>query len=99
MGERGVVFALLVRNSKTGKVVSGPEIITKGLVQEDKEGWFIDEATRLIKRVIAKFEQEKKRMDSPPETDLQEAVRLELRRFFNQNLGKKPVVLSIVMDL
>jgi mRNA degradation ribonuclease J1/J2 len=31
--------------------------------------------------------------------DLQETIRIELRRFFNANVGKKPVVLPIILDL
>ena len=31
--------------------------------------------------------------------DLQETIRVELRRFFNANIGKKPIVLPIVLEL
>ncbi|MGZ3698887.1 MAG: hypothetical protein ACXWP5_12210 [Bdellovibrionota bacterium] len=31
--------------------------------------------------------------------DLQETVRVELRRFFNERIGKKPTVLPIILDL
>jgi hypothetical protein len=34
-----------------------------------------------------------------PVMDLQETIRIELRRYFNQNIGKKPTVLPIILDL
>ena len=97
MGEKGVVFSLLVRNQETGKIIAGPEIISKGLVHEDKEGWIVEEAKKLVSKIVRKFEG-----GVPVDSggmDLQETIRVELRRFFNNNLGKKPTVLPIVLDL
>lgn len=97
MGEKGVVFSLLVRNSESRRVISGPEIISKGLAPVDKEPWLIDEAKNLVKRVVADYDLNLGLKG--PQIDLQETIRIELRRFFNQNLGKKPIVLPIVLDL
>ncbi len=98
MGEKGVVFSLLVRNAETRRIISGPEILSKGLVHESQEGWLVEEARNLVKQVVAEYESGE---PGPryAQFDLQEAIRVELRRFFNANLGKKPVVLPIVLDL
>lgn len=97
IGETGVVFSLLVRNSETRRIISGPEIISKGLVKEDREGWLIEEAKDIARRVIIRYEDELR--TGVVQMDLQETIRVELRRFFNQNLGKKPVVLPMILDL
>jgi ribonuclease J len=97
LGEKGVVFSLMVRNSESGRIISGPEIISRGLVNESMEGWLIDEAKTVVKHVLSDYEKE--RRQGAPEMDLQETIRVELRRFFNQNIGKKPVVLPIILDL
>ena len=97
MGEKGLLFSLLVRNQETGKIIAGPEIISKGLVHEDQEGWLIDESKKLVTRIVARFE-----FGSSAHSggmDLQETIRVELRRFYYNNLGKKPVVLPIILDL
>jgi len=97
MGEKGVVFSLMVRNAESRRIISGPEIISKGLVGEQMEGWIIEEAKKIVQQVIQKYDQN---LDgASPAFDLQETIRIELRRFFNQNLGKKPVVLPIILDL
>jgi mRNA degradation ribonuclease J1/J2 len=34
-----------------------------------------------------------------PEIDLSEEIRVELRRFFNANIGKKPTVVPVILEL
>ncbi len=97
MGEKGVVFSLLIRNAESRKIISGPEIIAKGLTHEDREPWLIVEAKKVVKKVVADFESGTS--DRGPEGDLQETIRVQLRRFFSHNIGRKPVVLPIILDL
>jgi len=97
MGETGIVFALLVRDQENRRVLSEPEVIFKGLVHENLEGFLIEEAVKRVKTVIVDYETSVDGGDYS--FDLQENVRVELRRFFKTNIGKKPVVLPIVMDL
>ncbi len=97
LGEKGIVFSLMVRNAESRRIVSGPEIITRGLVSESLEGWIIEEARNVVKKIIAEYD--RGIGNNAPKMDLQETIRIELRRFFNQNIGKKPTVLPIILDL
>jgi ribonuclease J len=97
LGEKGIVFSLMVRNVETRRIMSGPEIISKGLAHEDQEAFLIEEAKDLVRKIIIKYEQEVRAGDV--EMDLQETIRVELRRFFNANIGKKPTVLPIILDM
>jgi ribonuclease J len=97
MGEKGVVFSLMVRNAESRRIISGPEIISRGLTHESREGWVVEEAKKLVQKVISDYD--RSIGSRGPEMDLQETIRIELRRFFNQNIGKKPVVLPIILDL
>jgi ribonuclease J len=97
MGEKGVVFSLMVRNSETRRIISGPEIISKGLTHEESEAALIGEAKTVAMKIIVKYEDEIR--NGNYNMDLQETIRVELRRFFNHHLGKKPVVLPIILDL
>lgn len=104
LGEKGIVFSILIRNSKTRRILAGPEILTKGLVRQDEEGHWVDEAKEHMERWIQKrMAREDSEEDAPSASssiaDLQEAIRIELRRFFGNALGKKPTVLPIVIDL
>lgn len=93
MGETGVLFSLIIRNAKTQKIIAGPEMISKGLAIENQEAELLDAAKKLVRKVVTDYPV------LPSDTDLQETIRIELRRFFNQNIGKKPVVLPIILDL
>ncbi|MBI4924902.1 MAG: ribonuclease J [Bdellovibrio sp.] len=97
LGEKGVVFSLLVRNQKSQEILSGPEIISRGLVHENQEGWLVEEAKKQVIRVVKEYESQLHQ--NVQLIDLQETIRLELRRFFNKNIGKKPIVLPIILDL
>lgn len=100
LGEKGVVFSLMVRNAESRRIISGPEIISKGLAHESREGWLVEEAKKIVKKIIREYESG---LDGEglrgPQMDLQETIRVELRRFFYANIGKKPTVLPIVLDL
>ncbi len=97
IGEKGIVFSLLVRNSDTRRIMSIPEVISRGLTGEEMEPHLMEEAKTVVQKVIKQYEAEIR--EGNFNMDLQETIRVELRRFFNQNLGKKPVVLPIILDL
>jgi ribonuclease J len=97
LGEKGVVFALLIRSAESRRILSGPEIVSKGLASEQAEGWLVDEAKKLVKKIVVDYEQEV--ASGEAKMDLQENIRVQLRRFFNANIGKKPTVVSIVLDM
>ncbi|MFZ9594650.1 MAG: ribonuclease J [Bdellovibrionia bacterium] len=97
MGEKGVVFSLLVRNVESSRIISGPEIIAKGLTHEDREAWLLEEAKALVKKIVIEFERNPQ--SRGPNGDLQETIRIELRRFFDRNIGRKPIVLPIILDI
>ena len=97
LGEKGVVFSLLVRNLETRRIIAGPEIIAKGLANEQNEAWLLEEAKRIVQKTIVAYEDEV--AAGGARMDLQETIRIELRRFFNANIGKKPTVLPMILDL
>ena len=97
IGETGIVFCLLVRNSDSRAILSDPEIITKGLAPESEEVRLVLEARDVAKRIVGRYEAEIR--SGRPQMDLQETLRIELRRYFHSQIGKKPVVLPMVLDL
>jgi ribonuclease J len=97
LGEKGVVFALLIRNAESRHIVAGPEVISRGLVSETLESWMIDEARNCAKRVVQRYSESLNEHSTP--FDLGEEVRVELRRFFNANIGKKPTVIPLILDV
>ena len=97
LGEKGVVFSLLVRNAESRRILTPPEIMAKGLATEQVEQWLIEEAKNRVKKLVQEYETQLATQGT--EMDLQETIRIELRRFFLNNLGKKPTVMPIILDL
>ena len=97
LGEKGVVFVLMIRNAESHHILAGPEVLAKGLVSESMEGWLIEEAKNAARRVVERYTQSLD--ERGPPFDVQEEVRVELRRFFNANINKKPTVVPLVLDI
>ena len=97
LAELGVVFCLMSRERDSGRILSKPEIIAKGLVTEAFEPWLIEEALKVVDDEIKEYKKELKLGVIPD--DFAENVRIQLRRFFDRNLGKKPVVIPLILDV
>ncbi len=97
LGEMGVVFCLMTREKDSGKILSKPEIIARGLVSESMEPWLLDEALNIVQGQIEKYKQDLKM--GVINKDLAEEIRVELRRFLERNIGKKPTVIPLIMDV
>jgi mRNA degradation ribonuclease J1/J2 len=77
--------------------MAGPELIAKGLTSDGSESFLLDEAKDVVRRLIVQYDKELR--EGAVQMDFQEEVRVNLRRFFNSNIGKKPVVLPMLIDL
>lgn len=97
LAETGVVFCLMTREKDSGKILSKPEIIAKGLVSEAMESWLLEEAMKVVREQISKYTQDLKL--GVYNKDLAEEIRIELRRFLERNIGKKPTVIPLIMDV
>lgn len=97
LAEKGVISAVVTRDWRTGKVIQGPELIAKGVASESVEEFLLEEAKERVLEVIKRYHKNLK--NRGPKVDLAEEIRLEIRRFVNANLGKKPVVLSQITDI
>jgi len=61
------------------------------------ENWLIEESRELTRKIIVDYEDDVR--NGEPEIDLGEEIRVELRRFYNGNIGKKPVVVPVILEL
>jgi len=95
VAETGIVFSVLIRNSVTGKIMGGPDIISRGLLEAGTEGDLIEKAREVVLAVLSDVAASGREKSF----DLQEEIRIGLRRYFHSRLGKKPVVLPIIIDV
>lgn len=88
----GMVIVLLIVDKKTGEIVLGPEIVSKGFVFEQQYAHLLEDAKCVVLEV---FE------DTVPGSlkKLKERTRQSLRRFFRQVLDRDPVVVPLILSI
>ncbi|SDZ79833.1 ribonuclease J [Desulfuromusa kysingii] len=97
LANHGVVILLLAINQSTGKIVHGPEIFTKGFVPEDNQSSeaLLADAKQAVCDLLNEHSQE---MLSDWE-ELRVEVRKVLRRCFNKQIARRPLILPLIMQL
>jgi ribonuclease J len=97
VAETGIVFSVLIRNSVTGRIMAGPDIISRGFLDEESPaaGDLIEKAKEVVLAILHDAGETAKARP----VDLQEEIRIGLRRYFHSRLGKKPVVMPILVDV
>ena len=90
-----MILVILAVSHQTGKITSGPDIVSRGLPPEESDADVFAEVKR---RVVARVR------DMPPaavadRVELQEEVRLTVRRYFRRNFRRRPVVVPYIMEL
>jgi ribonuclease J len=97
LAEAGVVFCLLAREKDSGRILSKPEVLGKGLINDRLEGNLIREATKVAEQVVQRYTRDLKHGVIDPA--FAENLRVELRRFFDRKIGRKPTVVPIVLEV
>jgi ribonuclease J len=91
----GLVVAVVAINGKTGALVEMPEIIPRGLAVDARHDAVLGEAPALLARALESAPIEER-------TDpglLKERIRLELQRMFRKRVGRRPLILPVVMEV
>ncbi|TAN64453.1 ribonuclease J [bacterium] len=95
LSQDGMVLAVVGLNEKTGEVIYGPDIITRGLIFEAEGAGLIDGAKEAVIEALGGLNAEAK-----TETlEVKEEIRKALRRFFNKRLERRPVILPVIMEI
>ncbi|MBI2609332.1 MAG: ribonuclease J [Deltaproteobacteria bacterium] len=90
LSEKGIIFVVVIRNEKTGEVIEGPHLYAKGFLSQKKHEELFEEA----KKVAFKYLKQEKSIE-----ELQEEIRIGVRRFFKSRELKRPLVLPIILDI
>jgi ribonuclease J len=92
LADAGLLIAVLAVDRASGVVVRGPELFARGVAGfEGSEAALRGEALRAIDELspVARADV----------AEVQEAVRAALRRWFRREVGKRPTVLPVVLEL
>ncbi len=95
LSEDGLIVVVMSIDKKTRKVISGPDIISRGFVYVRESEDLMDESREIVKKVLEDCE--KNRITDW--TTLKFNVRDALRSFFYGKIKRNPMILPIIMEI
>lgn len=94
LGEEGVVVVVVTVDMQTGKVITGPDIITRGWVYAPEAEDLLDEA---CDRVASAVEEALRRGERDVEA-LERDVRRTAGKFVSERTKRRPMIVPVVME-
>lgn len=91
LGEEGFVSVIVVVDSATGRIITGPEIHARGIAEDDA----VFEA---VKPKIAKALEEAAAAGVRDNHALSQTVRRTIGRWVNQSLRRRPMIVPLVIE-
>ncbi len=91
----GMVIVVVSISAKTGDIVTGPDIFTRGLVTEEDSEDLLEVARVSVIEAIEAVNTEVR----SEQLEIKEEVRLAIRRLFNKALKRKPVILPVIIEI
>ena len=95
LAEDGLIIAIIAMNKKTGEMVSGPDIISRGFV-------YVRESTELMNEVrgtVSKSVANCKKNNVKEWSAIKSQIRDDLRNFIFKKTRRNPMILPIIMDV
>jgi ribonuclease J len=95
ISEDGIVVPILAINEHTGKLEISPEIVSRGFVPLEEAEDLVASAREVILQTIEKSNAE----EAGDWGVIKEKIRIALRRHFDQETGKRPMILPVVLEV
>jgi len=95
LGADGMLVTIIGIDKQRGTIVSGPDIISRGFVYEDKSRELLDEAKQVIIELLNTLEVESKTEWAV----VKSRIRRELKKFILQKIDRRPMILPIIMEV
>ena len=94
LGEEGVVVIVVTVDMQTGKVLTGPDIITRGWVYAPEAEDLLDEACDQVSAAVERALADGERDVEALERDVRRAA----GRFVNERTRRRPMIVPVVME-
>jgi len=95
LANHGLVVCLLVLGQSDGRIIYGPELFTKGFVPEEEKRDFLAQAANAVSAML----EEHSLATLGDWEELRTEVRKTLRRFFNRQVDRRPLILPVILEL
>ena len=95
LAEDGLVMVVATVDIRGGYIISGPDIISRGFIYMKESEELLDEARTLAFETLEKAISRR----GGDRSQIKNSVRDELGRFFFKKTKRKPMVLSVIMEI
>ena len=95
LAEEGFVIVVVTVDAKTGEVLTGPEIITRGWVHAPEAEALLDEARQAVRAGLAEAAIE----GATDYETLRRHARSALGRFVNERTKRRPMIVPVVIEV
>ena len=95
LSEDGLVVVVVALSKKNGKILAGPDVITRGFVYVRESEELIEEAKEIAKNAMLEFA-------ARPRSDwsaIKNSTRNALKDFFYKKTKRNPVILPIIQEV
>jgi len=97
LAEKGVVFVMFTRNSDSGAIVSGPEIVVKGVLNEMDHEDFKTRARELVRKTVR--EVQGNQPVAVMRDRIEEEVRVSISHFLQRRYLRKANISPVIVDI
>jgi len=91
----GIVLILLAIEKATGRIVTGPEVISRGFIFEDTSQDIIYNVRDMVTKTIQSMEHD----IISDTTLLQTKIRDTLKKYLRDTMGRRPMIMPVVMEI
>lgn len=95
IGADGIIIVLVSVEKVTGRVVTGPDIVTRGFVFEEESQELIGEMKQVVSDLLGQLEQEL----MADWVLVKTKVRNTLKKFLIKKMDRKPMIIPIIVEL
>ncbi|MBL8204669.1 MAG: ribonuclease J [Blastocatellia bacterium] len=91
----GVVLPIVAINKISGEMESAPEVVQRGLAIADDGNGFLQKARLIVAETVNKAPHDE-RVDWAL---IKEKIRVELKRYIQKELGRRPMIIPVVLEI
>ncbi len=95
LSQDGILVVVVTLSKQDGKIVSGPDIISRGFVYVRESEGLLDEANRIVSSTLQKLTGENINEWASLKTNVKDA----LGRFLYEQTRRRPMILPIIMEV
>ena len=95
LSQDGILIVVVTLNTQTHRVVSGPDIVSRGFVYVRESEALMDEATARVQQALDRCEDEKVKEWAAIKSNVRDA----LGRYLFEKTRRRPMILPIIMEV